>query len=299
MKSKFFDSIDSIDAQHWNSIATESNPFLRHEFLSALEKSNSVNAATGWQPHHLLVFEGEQIIALMPLYLKYHSYGEYIFDFSWANAYQRYGFEYYPKFLSAIPFVPATGTRLAYLNTVDKATLFSFVAETLKTEAQQTGISSIHILLADQHEASLWGEQKLQQKITTQFHWLNNNYENFYSFLETFNSRKRKAVRKERQLISDQNIQIETLTGTAISSQHWDYFYRFYQDTYSKRSGHRGYLTREFFTRIQQSMPEQVLLIFAKRNEKYIAGALYFFNESALYGRHWGCIEDVEFLHFE
>ena len=299
MKIKFFDSIDDIDPALWNSIANSENPFLRHEFLSALEKSDSVSPATGWRPRHLVVYDREVAVAVLPLYLKSHSYGEYVFDFSWANAYQRYGLDYYPKLLSAIPFVPATGARLAYLKSVDIEKLFSFVADSLINEAIQSDRSSIHILLADQQEANLWNEHKLNLKITTQFHWHNNNYKHFPDFLETFNSRKRKAVKKERQAIRDQQIEIEHLTGTSITSGHWDNFYHFYQDTYLKRSGHKGYLTREFFSRIQQSMLEQTLLIFAKKNDRYIAGALYFFNTTTLYGRHWGCVEEIEFLHFE
>ena len=299
MKSIFFDSISKIDPTLWNSIASSKNPFLRHEFLSALEQSGSVSAASGWKPHHLVVYDNEIAIAILPLYEKFHSYGEYIFDFSWANAYQKYGLEYYPKLLSAIPFVPATGTRLVHVDHVDKTTLFSFVAKTLINDAIQTNKSSIHILLADQHEADLWSQQKLNLKITTQFHWHNNNYRHFPDFLETFNSRKRKAVKKERQSILDQGVEIERLTGAELTAQHWDYFYHFYQDTYAKRSGHGGYLTRGFFTHIQNSMPEKTLLVFAKRNDRYIAGALFFFNDSTLYGRHWGCIEEVEFLHFE
>jgi len=299
MKAIFFDSISEIDAQLWNSIVTVKNPFLRHEFLSALEKSNSVSPTTGWKPHHLVVYDGETAIAIFPLYLKFHSYGEYIFDFSWANAYQKYGVEYYPKFLSAIPFVPATGTRLAYVDSADKKILFAFIAKILIANAEEANISSLHILLANEQEAILWSEQNFNLKITTQFHWHNNDYKHFHGFLETFNSRKRKAVKKERQAIIDQNIAIEIVTGAQITSAHCDYFYQFYQDTYAKRSGHGGYLTRDFFNHIQASMPEQTLFIFAKRNGHYIAGALYFFNETTLYGRHWGCVEEVEFLHFE
>jgi predicted N-acyltransferase len=213
MKSIFFDSISDVDVQLWNSIASSENPFLRHEFLSALEKSGSVSSATGWKPRHLIVYDDDIAIAVLPLYLKFHSYGEYIFDFSWANAYQRYGLEYYPKLLSAIPFVPATGIRLAHTNNVDKEILFSFVSNTLSTLAAQEKISSIHILLAGLQEADQWSNQNFNLKITTQFHWHNNNYKHFPDFLETFNSRKRKAVKKERQSIVDQSIEIERLIG--------------------------------------------------------------------------------------
>ncbi len=299
MECRFVDSIAQIDADLWNSVVGDTYPFMQHDFLRALELGECVNVNTGWKPCHLMVTSGDSVLAVMPLYLKFHSYGEYVFDFAWARAYEAYGVQYYPKLLSAIPFVPASGVRLACLPSVDKHALFSIVAESLSRLAQQQNISSIHILLASESEAVNWSRYGFNRKIGTQFHWLNNDYRHFDHFLESFNSRKRKAVKKERAAISQQGLIIEVRIGKDISAELWDIFFNFYRDTYQKRSGHNGYLTRHFFSCLSDSILAQTMIIFAKRGSDYVAGALYFFSDTTLYGRHWGCKEDIEMLHFE
>lgn len=299
MQCRFVDSIESIGAECWNALVDNTDPFMHYDFLYALEVSGCVNAASGWQPHHLVVQHNEMIIAVMPLYAKYHSYGEYIFDFAWARAYQQYGLEYYPKLLSAIPFVPATGLRLAHASAVNAEQLFKCVAESLRSLAQAEHFSSIHILLSAAAESVHWNSSGLQQKIGTQFHWHNHNYTSFEQFLESFNARKRKAVKKERAAIAHAGIAIEMRLGVDMSAELWDKYFAFYCDTYQKRSGHNGYLKREFFSGLSASTLAQTLVIFAKRGSEYIAGALYFFSDSTLYGRHWGCSEEVDMLHFE
>ena len=272
---------------------------MQYDFLYALEVSGCVNAKSGWKPHHLIVSNNENIVAVMPLYLKFHSYGEYIFDFSWARAYEQYGIEYYPKLLSSIPFVPASGVRLAYSTLVDTQKIFEFVSESLRALSKEHGYSSIHILLSNETESINWDAFGFDRKIGTQFHWFNNNYTSFDQFLETFNSRKRKAVKKERATISQCGIAVEVRVGKEIDSNLWDIFFHFYRSTYQKRSGHNGYLNREFFKNLSDSILAQTMVVFAKRGTDYIAGALYFFSDTTLYGRHWGCSEDVEMLHFE
>lgn len=299
MKCHFINSITTIDSELWDSLVDDKFPFMQYDFLYALEVSGCVSAKSGWNPHHLIVSSGEKIVALMPLYLKYHSYGEYIFDFAWARAYEQYGIEYYPKLLSSIPFVPATGLRLAHLKSIDAQEIFQCVSESLRAISTEHGYSSVHILLSDENESNNWDTCGFNRKIGTQFHWLNNNYETFDQFLETFNSRKRKAVKKERASISQQGIDVEFKVGREISSDLWDVFFDFYRDTYQKRSGHNGYLNREFFRSLSDSTLAQTLVVFAKRGTEYIAGALYFFSDTTLYGRHWGCSEEVEMLHFE
>lgn len=299
MNYKFINTILDIGRNDWNSIVSDNNPFMNYDFLLALESSGCVSRGAGWSPHHLIISKDEIVIAVMPLYLKYNSYGEYIFDFAWARAYEQYGVNYYPKLLSAIPFVPATGTRLACSPEVDSSEVFLFAANLLKAAAVEKRVSSIHILLPSEYESSLWNANGLKQKITTQFHWFNNHYKTFNEFLDTFNSRKRKSVRKERETISQNGIVIEKLIGANITQGHWNIFYEFYCDTYRKRSGHDGYLNKEFFTSLTSSILCRTLLIFARRNERYVAGALYFFSDTTLYGRHWGCVEEVEMLHFE
>jgi predicted N-acyltransferase len=299
MKAVFLNSITDIDADSWQSIINDDYPFLRHEFLSAMELSKSACSDTGWSPQHLLVYEQQQLIAVMPLYLKDHSYGEYIFDWSWADAYQRYGLEYYPKLLSAIPFTPATGARLSYLSNIDSQQLYSFVADSLKNRAKELNASSIHILLPTKKETRSWNEQALSTRTSSQYHWFNNNYGSFDDFLSTFNSRKRKNVSKERRRINEQDISLHRYKGQDISNELWDVFFNFYQITYAKRSGHGGYLRREFFDLIHHNMIDQIMLVMAKHNNRFVAGALYFFSSSTLYGRYWGCNQAFEMLHFE
>jgi len=299
MNCRFVDSITTIDSVLWNSLVDDSFPFMQYDFLYALEVSGCVNAKSGWKPHHLIVSSGENIVAVMPLYLKYHSYGEYIFDFSWAQAYEQHGIEYYPKLLSSIPFVPATGIRLAYSNSIDTQKIFKYVSESLRALSAEHRYSSIHILLSDENESENWNISGFKRKINTQFHWFNNSYETFDHFLETFNSRKRKAVKKERASIYQYGIEVEVKIGREITSDLWDIFFDFYCDTYQKRIVHSGYLNREFFRSLTDSILAQTMVVFAKREAKYIAGALYFFSDTTLYGRHWGCTENIDMLHFE
>lgn len=299
MKAVFLDTITAIDADSWQQIVGTDYPFLRHDFLQALELSQSACSKTGWQPQHLVVYDNDKPVAVMPLYLKDHSYGEYIFDWNWASAYQRYGLPYYPKLLSAIPFTPATGARLSCLSQVDSKALYAFVAGALKSRAEQLQASSIHILLPEHGETEQWRQQGLTTRTTSQYHWYNNHYKDFDDFLSHFTSRKRKSLNRERRRISEQGISLQRYTGEQISVEMWDVFYRFYQLTYAKRSGHGGYLRREFFDLLHHSMLDQILLVMAEYQGRYVAGALYFFSGSTLYGRYWGCSEEFEMLHFE
>jgi predicted N-acyltransferase len=299
MKAVFLDSITDIDSSSWQQVVGNDYPFLRHDFLAAMELSGSACSDTGWQAQHLLVYQQQRLVAVMPLYLKDHSYGEYIFDWNWANAYQRYGLPYYPKLLSAIPFTPATGARLSYLDTIDPEPLYRFVAAALKSHAEQLQASSIHILLPIEQETRLWKQQGLSTRTTSQYHWFNHQYQHFDDFLDTFNSRKRKNLNKERRRIGEQGISLQRYSGQQISAEMWDVFYHFYQTTYAKRSGHGGYLRRQFFDLIHHSMLDQIMLVLAKHGDRYVAGALYFFSSSTLYGRYWGCSDEFEMLHFE
>lgn len=299
MKSLFLNSITDISAQDWNSIVNCDYPFMRHEFLAAMELSESACTNSGWTPQHLVVFNGDTLIAVMPLYLKSHSYGEYIFDWSWAGAYERYGLDYYPKLLSAIPFTPATGPRLVHLDSIDQQQIYPYISQVLQAHAIEIDASSIHILLPDKQETLAWAKQGLTTRTTSQFHWFNDSYQNFDDFLQTFSSRKRKNLKKERRRISEQGIEMRVLTGSEITSESWDVFYDFYQLTYAKRSGHGGYLKRDFFDLLSASMPEQLMLVLAEYEGRYVAGALYFYSSSTLYGRYWGCTHEFEMLHFE
>lgn len=299
MKARFIDSIEQIPAATWNSVAGNDYPFLRHEFLHALEASQSVCATRGWQPQHLLIEKNEQLIAVLPLYIKSHSMGEYVFDHAWANAYQRHGVLYYPKLLSAIPFTPASGPRLAFVD-CDKTLLLNTVTEALQQHCHDINASSWHVLFPEEDTLPLWQQAGSDTRLGCQFHWFNQHYKSFDDFLAAFSSRKRKELKRERRLVADQNITLERLSDEQITIEHWQAFYRFYQLTNLKYNGHGGYLTADFFVRLHQTMRDCLLLVMAyDADGEAIAGALNFFSSDTLYGRYWGTIRDVECLHFE
>lgn len=299
MNIELIDSLSRITATAWNAIAGVDYPFTRHEFLAALEHSGAANAASGWQAQHVLVKRGDTLIAVMPLYLKSHSYGEYVFDWSWADAYRRYGYRYYPKLLCAIPFTPATGPRLCVAAGENYAQIAAAVIRALQKKIQTAAYSSLHILFPEQAEGNAFTAAGLSQRSGVQYHWHNNNFADFDAFLATFNSRKRKNLRRERDKVVAQGLALRTLEGKDISAQDWDLFHRFYQTTYAKRSGHRGYLNAEFFRLIGAQIPEHIVLTFAELGNETVAGALYFRDSHTLYGRYWGCLHEFDGLHFE
>ena len=274
------------------------SPFLRHEFLLALENSGSVSAQTGWQPHHLLVMRGKQAVAALPLYIKGHSYGEYVFDWSWADAYRQNGRRYYPKLLSAVPFTPSYATRLLIARDEDFGAIGKAMSEAVIEEARRLNMSSWHVLFPSKSESDLLATQGVHQRIATQFHWFNRGYTSFEHYLESFNSRKRKNLRKERRAVQDADIRFERYTGTQISAQLWEVFYRFYQNTYQVR-GQQAYLDLSFFTQLGETLPEHLLLVMALHEGEPIAAALSLKDDKKLYGRYWGCQQEYQFLHFE
>jgi hypothetical protein len=300
---RFIHGIDKVDGERWNALAGTAYPFLRHEFLLALESSACVSADTGWQPLHALVEQAGDggapaLVGCMPLYAKTNSMGEYVFDWSWADAYTRHGLDYYPKLLTAIPFTPCTGPRLCIAPGTALATLLSVLQEGVKTLATRLEASSWHVLFPEEELRSALNAAGLLQRTGCQYQWFNNGYRDFEHFLETFSSRKRKNLRKERTRVAAQGITFEVLEGAAISAAHWECFFRFYQSTYFVR-GRAPYLNQAFFRRIGRSMPEQLLLVLACKDGDYKAGALYFKGKDTLYGRYWGCTEEFQFLHFE
>jgi hypothetical protein len=295
---RFLKSIADISPIVWNAVTGTDYPFLRHEFLLALEVSDSVGVNRGWQPSHLIVEDNKNVLAVLPLYIKTHSYGEYVFDWSWADAYHREGLEYYPKLLAAIPFTPAAGTRLATVLD-DVSVLQPLLHRALDEKVKMLGASGWHTLFPQQQELSLWKIDDACLRLGCQFHWYNKSYTHFDNFLATFTSRKRKDVKKERRLIAEQGIQVQRFVGNDITVEHWQIFYYFYQITYAKKSGHGGYLTPEFFLHLHSSMPEQLLLVMAYKDDKPIAAALNLFSSDTLYGRYWGASEDIAGLHFE
>ena len=272
-------------------------PFMRPEFLQALENSKSASEQSGWQPIHLSLVDGEQT-GFMPLYLKEHSMGEYVFDHAWANAYHENGLEYFPKLLTAIPFTPSTGPRIRGIELLEQNHCNQLFEEVLSV-ADETDASSWHLLFPQARELELFNDPRLLQRSGVQYHWHNRDFQSFDDFLGTMNSRKRKMVRKERAEIVRQNIDVEVLVGADITEEIWGLFYQLYERTYAKRNGTRGYLTRAFFTEIAATMPEQIAMAVASQEGIPIACALYFFDSDTLYGRYWGSVAEFSYLHFE
>lgn len=296
---EFLDSITQIPAGDWNKLVQSDYPFLQHEFIYALEKSGSASARSGWKPKHLLLKnDAEQLLALMPLYLKNNSMGEYIFDWSWADAYYQYGIEYYPKFVTSVPFTPSAGPRICIDPKANRQEILKEIVNNVQQEALRLKASSWHILFPEKDLSDSLSALELTQRQGCQYQWFNKNYEDFDSFLESFASRKRKNLKKERKKIKENNIEFEWLDGNDVSPEQWQTFYTFYQNTYLVR-GRPAYLTLPFFLEIARLMPENLLLVLAKKDDSYIAGALSFKDGNALYGRYWGCDEEWQFLHFE
>ena len=295
-------NIADVPAAEWNRCANPPNrpynPFVDHAFLNALEESHSVSARTGWQPFHVLLEDSGVLCGAMPLYLKSHSRGEYVFDQAWADAYHRAGGRYYPKLQSSVPFTPVTGPRLLTPNgesMVDhKRTLLSGALKV----AEQLGVSSLHVTFLECDEWVLAPELGLLQRMDQQFHFLNSGYATLDHFLAELASKKRKNVKRERREALAGGTEVEWVTGNDLTERHWDAFWEFYMDTGSRKWG-SPYLTRQFFSLVGAAMPERVLLVLARRNGRYIAGALNFIGSDALYGRNWGTVADQPFLHFE
>ncbi|MEA2859699.1 MAG: uncharacterized protein QOC72_1738 [Methylobacteriaceae bacterium] len=274
------------------------NPFLTHAFLHVLEASGCVGARAGWAPFHLAVEdEGGKIVAVAPCYLKSHSQGEYVFDHAWADAYERAGGDYYPKLQVSVPFTPVNGRRLLVADENDAGSRQALIAG-LRALRQQTNASSVHITFPTTEEWQALGEAGFLQRTGQQFHFFNAGYASFDEFLSDLASRKRKAIRKERAAALADGIEIEWMTGRDISEAHWDAFFAFYMDTGSRKWG-RPYLNRKFFSLVGEAMADRILLVMAKHAGRYIAGALNFIGDDALYGRNWGAIEEHPFLHFE
>ena len=273
------------------------DPFTTHRFLHALEASGSVGPGTGWQPQYLIARMAGQIIGVAPLYAKSHSQGEYIFDHNWAHALERAGGRYYPKLQIAVPHTPATGRR--FLVHPDFAeTGFQALLQGALQLAENNRLSSLHATFCTQEEAALGAEMGLLPRLTQQFHWVNNGYRDFDGFLASLSSRKRKNIRKERAQAQGFGGEIEVLTGDALEPHHWDAFWEFYQDTGARKWG-TPYLTRAFFDVAQETLRDLMYLVLAKRDGRYVAGALNFAGAETLYGRYWGCNEHHPCLHFE
>jgi uncharacterized protein len=295
---KVHTSIAQIPAAEWDACAGDRNPSVSYTFLNALEESGSTTTRTGWTPQHLsLAGPRGVVVGVVPLYAKTHSYGEYIFDYGWADAYERAGGRYYPKLLSASPFTPVPGPRLMQRPDAPPETRGHLVAAMVEL-AKQRRISSLHVNFPEPADLEALTEAGFLQRLGQQFHWTNDGYRDFDDYLAALNSRKRKAVKKERREALAPGLEIDVLSGSDLRPRHWDAFYEFYLATSDRKWG-SAYLNRRFFALIGERMPEKVVLVMARRGTKYVAGAFNLLGKDTIYGRNWGSYGDYKFLHFE
>lgn len=292
------ETLADISASEWDALNIDDYPFASYAFLHALEISGCVGGDSGWQPVFICIREGKDgpLKAAMPAYVKYHSYGEYVFDHSWAHAFERAGGNYYPKLLGAIPFTPVPGPRL--LRRPEDSALDTMLIAAFQQITRNHNLSSAHINFITEADKKTLSDAGWMIRKGLQFHWHNQDYTDFDSFLAGLSSRKRKNIRKERSSLADAGVVFQQLTGADIQPKHWDDFYRFYLATIDKKWG-GAYLTREFFTEIAASLADKILLVMASRDGEMIAGALNFIGKDTLYGRNWGCIDALPNLHFE
>ena len=296
MDIKVVNAIDEIDAQSWNDLTPDNNPFCQHEFLSALEHNHCVGEQFGWIPRHVAVYDRKVLIGAAILYEKYNNYGEFVFDHVWHSAYEKYGLNYYPKLVSAIPYTPANGVRfLAKKDQIN--TVYPILLDAIQKICEKIDASSFHCLFAD-NETPWLAKQALSIRHDCQFHWHNQNYGCFDDFLANLKQKKRKNIRKERNKVANAGVTIRQLDGNTATDADWQNFSNFYRQTFLEKSG-TPTLNLDFFKQIAKTMPNQVLLFLADLGGECIAGSLMFASDTHLYGRHWGCDEQVDYLHFE
>jgi len=294
-------SMTEIDSKQWNSMLGSNNPFMRHEFLAGLEQSQCVNTRKGWQASHIAIYQDKsqaKLIAVMPCYIKQHSYGEYIFDWAWADAHHRYGLEYYPKLTNAIPFTPATGERWLVDSEQDTKRLCDALINEALQLTKNRDLSSFHSLFLNEQQYQQLGEHQLLQRHSTQFHWQNKNYQTFDDFLSMMNSKKRKNIKRERRRITEAKIEFKWLNAEQLNSENAQLMYQFYSRTIT-RYGAQSYLNKAFFEYLANSFNQQTLFLFAYQQQQIIAGGLYFKSNDTLYGRYWGALADFHSVHFE
>jgi predicted N-acyltransferase len=298
MELKVFTSITEIGREAWNAVSGTEQPFLRFEFLAALENNRCVGPHFGWWPRHLAAVEGTNLVGVVPLYIKDNSYGEFVFDWSWADAYQRAGLAYYPKAVVAVPYTPATGPRILTAAHADRDQVAVALIDLAQDWSQNQNLSSLHWLFPDTRDARLLEDRGLLLRLGCQFHWHNQGYRDFEDFLDCFNSRKRKKVRRERRYVEQAGIDIRIVHGHQASDAELEVMHEFYRSTFDKKWGHAT-LNLGFFREIAATMGEQLVLIMASKGTRIVAGAICLRSGDTLYGRHWGCYEDYHSLHFE
>ena len=297
-RSEIVGDLTCVDAKAWNRIAGERNPFVRHEFLSALEAHGCACHETGWAPCHLVLYDNDRLVGAVPMYAKSHSYGEFVFDWSWADAYARAGLEYYPKLVVSIPFTPAAGPRLLYERTDRDAQVPDLLVEAAIAFARHAQVQTLHWLFTDDDDSERLSQRNHLIRSGCQFHWRNAGFRDFQDYLDGFTSKRRKAIRKERREAAAAPVEIEVRRGTEMGEEQWAAYHALYASTYERKYGY-PFLTREFFLAVGETMADGVLVVLARRGSHYVAGAHFFRDTSMLYGRNWGCTEFHPSLHFE
>lgn len=301
MKIIFTDNIASVNAEHWDKLAGDSNPFIQHDFLLALEEHDCLKN-WGWIPQHCLLYDEDELIGACPAYIKDNSYGEFVFDWAWADAYQRNGLDYYPKLVTSIPFTPAQGPRLlasrehkdAEGNLIAAETIKSGLISALITHAEKNKLSSAHFLFCESDDIKVFSDANFMLRFDYQFHWTNNNYRSFDDFLAALTSKRRKNIKRERRKVAEENIIIKTIPGNELSEDEWQTLYAYYRVTFLRKSG-APTLTLDFF----KAVGHKLQAVFAYHENKPVAAAICFVGKDKLYGRHWGCSDNYDSLHFE
>ena len=296
---KTIESLHDVPANEWNSLSDNKFPFIKYEFLIALENNGAVGKEFGWITHFFLAYDDNKLVGAIPLYIKFNSYGEFVFDWAWADAYQQNNIRYYPKLVSAIPYTPATGPRLLIHNDERYQDIANALINSVLSFAEQSKVSSFHCLFTNTKDTEYFNNHpKLMLRLGCQFHWTNNNYTDFDNYLDKLTSKKRKQIKRERRIVKEQEIEFEILNGLEATDFHWDVYHRFYENTFERKSG-MPTLSKDFFKEIARTMPENIVLVLAKYHDEYVASAFNLKGTDTLYGRHWGCSEDFDNLHFE
>ncbi|MDZ7804510.1 GNAT family N-acetyltransferase [Thiohalophilus sp.] len=299
MTTRILESLAEVSAEQWNALSDGRFPFVRYEFLRALEKHNAVGELYGWYPQYVLIEEDGVPVAAAPMYIKDNSYGEFVFDWAWADAWHRAGLHYYPKLVVAIPYTPATGPRLLVRPDKDFDTCAAQLIDAATQHAQQTGMSSLHWLFTDARDTPRFEtDSRYLMRLGCQFHWQNNSYRDFDDYLSHFTQQKRKKVKRERRMVQEQGVEIEIRHGDEMEAEHWDIYHRFYRNTFERKSGIPT-LSQGFFMEIGETMPRNVVVVLARYQGEYVAAAFNICGHDTLYGRHWGCSHDFHSLHFE
>ena len=302
MRLSIISNLSEVAADQWNALSGTGIPFLKHEFLSALEKHHCVGEAAGWTPQHLLLHDGEQLVGAVPQYLKTNSYGELVFDWAWADAYHRSGRRYYPKLVVAIPYTPATGPRLLIAPNTDQQTIADTLIKHAIENAKQNKVSSLHVLFPHNEDLQQLTAHGLMPRLGCQFHWQNKNYRDFDDYLDHFTSKNRKKIKRERRQVQESGVEISRLYGNEISDEQWRAIHRHYSSTFDRLGGYAT-LSLDFFKELARTMPEQMVIMLAQYENRPVASAICFRDEHSLYGRHWGIDDNQETqfqgLHFE